>query len=818
MILPSLDNVMKPHEVLGAIMLTSTMASSLIKIDGGLDLIGQVLRLTVPGIDLNDPSKTMYTFRMLMSVLCQVPMMDPSDLPNSASKPEMLYGLQEWVVEIIDRIFTVLENVPSLKKGFYMGEILGATIGRFFDVFLQQMSPKLHAAAVARIARKVTQTICPPAQKFIGSIVDSAVFSAPAEGLKVLIPALCDKVLPGGTLNASESEAVYYTHMLGHAVRRAGPHSEPYAPQIEAVIAVVAVHQDKEYYKQGQKLLRKYLKGMLDVVPSDNRSLPASKWCCDKVTDFNAACGTPFPPDQVEVKFRVPTAECTARARAVVDRFIGPSLAKVGGDAPASEMRVALSLVSNVVRGGGAIFPPHDASGLPGAGGEGDEDGDDHEDGEGAACGAGILRLVSPDGDAGWADGCRGGIEKALLGFCDKHANGENPDVATLKLAVRLVECFLASNGSSPGLGGKKKASSNYNKNVYRDWSKGPASHFRDYTVVRAHALLLKREERGLMEATKATGELVSALVSLCTHEYSLVRKKAQKSLPKVLKRYPHMGYGVVEVALKVIATPSSTKGALNGAIFTLQSSWGLRKVARHWGLTRSFITALVEARGVDDSKVQIRLAELWSAYVPYSFPNPLRGPAHPQTLASHPAVARAAGGDAEEIYAKGVARLGRHREACVRDYTALTEMLEGAMMGTGKDGALHWRFVILAGSALATLVRRDSPGERYFAEGFIKRMDSELLSLRQLCRIVIPSLQVASPLKSPLAMLSSCHHAFPLFSAPPLLPIALLLPSPTQPLHPPFRSARGSGDLTSARSMAWMSRRPRPLKAATPR
>jgi hypothetical protein len=72
MLLPAIQNVMKPHEVVGAIMLTSTMAGQLLKVEGGLDLVGQILRLTVEGVDLNDPGKTMYTFRMLMSVLSQV--------------------------------------------------------------------------------------------------------------------------------------------------------------------------------------------------------------------------------------------------------------------------------------------------------------------------------------------------------------------------------------------------------------------------------------------------------------------------------------------------------------------------------------------------------------------------------------------------------------------------------------------------------------------------------------------------------------------------------------------------------------------------
>lgn len=178
---------------------------------------------------------------------------------------------QEWAIEITNRIFGVMENVPSLKKGFYMGQILSGTVGRFFDVFMQQMSPTLHKATLSHIASKISSALYPPAQKYIGSMVDSTVFSSPPEGLRALVPMLCSKILSNGALNSSESEAVYYIHLLGHALRRAGPHSVPYASMIEAVLDAVVMHEEKKLFKEGQKCLRKYLKGMLEVIPTDNR-------------------------------------------------------------------------------------------------------------------------------------------------------------------------------------------------------------------------------------------------------------------------------------------------------------------------------------------------------------------------------------------------------------------------------------------------------------------------------------------------------------------------------------------------------------------
>jgi hypothetical protein len=94
MLLPTLENVMKPHEVQSMIVLTSVMVGPLLQTEGGLDQIGHILHITVPGIDLNDPQKSMYTFRMLMAIMARVPLFDPADLPQCTNKPEMLYGLQ----------------------------------------------------------------------------------------------------------------------------------------------------------------------------------------------------------------------------------------------------------------------------------------------------------------------------------------------------------------------------------------------------------------------------------------------------------------------------------------------------------------------------------------------------------------------------------------------------------------------------------------------------------------------------------------------------------------------------------------------------
>jgi hypothetical protein len=152
----------------------------------------------------------------------------------------------------------------------------------------------------------------------------------------------------------------------------------------------------------------------------------------------------------------------------------------------------------------------------------------------------------------------------------------------------------------------KKKQTCTYNKSLSRDWTKGVGEHTRDLIVSRTHALLLRRGECGMLEGTAESDELMDMIISMSMHEYSLVRKRAQKTLPRVLRRFPFAGDRVIERALAAIGSPSSSKGAVNGAVYTLNNSWGLRKVARQWPLFKQFAVAMIDARVVEDTKAQV--------------------------------------------------------------------------------------------------------------------------------------------------------------------------------------------------------------------
>lgn len=152
---------------------------------------------------------------------------------------------------------------------------------------------------------------------------------------------------------------------------------------------------------------------------------------------------------------------------------------------------------------------------------------------------------------------------------------------------------------------------------VHRNWEKGPEDSYpRELLVSRVHALVGKRLDAGVFEEDTVAVELLDKLGAMCMHEYSVVRKKAQKVLPAALKRFPRAAPRLYSAMLARLRDSASTKGAINGVVYSLQKSSALTRIAKHWKLTHDLLVGLLASQHFDETKVQIRLAELWNSYV----------------------------------------------------------------------------------------------------------------------------------------------------------------------------------------------------------
>ena len=731
-ILNSMQNVMKPHEVQNSISITSVLVSNLLTAETGMDLIGQLMQLSVNGIDTNDPMKTMVTLRFYLSLLADMPLTAPEDLPAGATKPGILYGLQDWCAAVLDKAFALIGNISDLKKGnFLKGQVQGL-LRRFFTVFFQQLSPTLYTFCLERVSRKCLATFYPPGKQFMGYLVDAAVYANPRVGVSQLVPALCTKIVnASGAMQGSDAEAGYFVTLLGHAVSRAGADLTPYHAQIDAVLAATALHSESSVAKEGQKLMRKVLRSALGVRPAECRS-----WSGAAVPDFSAVSGTRVVPSKAQITFRMPTDACQQRSRALIETFFAKAEAVLrNSSASQAETRSAYGCLTALVRGGAQLFLPNDFKQDAEMKDAGDDD--DGEDIEPSLESPFVLQ------DAAWGAATRNRFGELLVTVCRAQAIPENPDVQGVKALMKLVGFFLSSKGVWTKYE-QTKSSVSYSKSVHRNWEKGPDCCYpRELLVGRVSALLGKRLDSGVFEEDAVAKELLDKVGSMCTHEYSVVRKKAQTILPKVLKRFPLASTRLYSAMLKRLCDATASKGAITGVVYSLQKSEALVRIAKHWKLTHDLLTGMLASQHFDEIKVQVRLAELWNSYVPYTFPMLYGGLLHPKSLLQLPVMSRFPPDVVQADFATGDKMLADRALRDKQSQAAVIKMMQQAMTdGMKQTGAsIHWRFLVLAAAALALQVRRDCPADATTSELFLRGLNSDILALRQLCRAVVPVL-----------------------------------------------------------------------------
>jgi hypothetical protein len=727
MVVNSMQNVMKPHEVQNSISISSVLVGKILTSEGGFDLMGQLMQLSVAGIDTNDPMKTMATLRFYIALLAEMPLTDVNDVPAGASKPGILFGLQDWCAAVLDRAFDLLGNISDLKQGNAMKGHVQGLLRRFFTVFFQQMSPTLYKFCLDRVSRRCLSTFYPPGKQYIGYLLDAAVYGNCAQGVAQLVPALCSKIVKGnGDLQGSDAEAAYFVHILGHAISRAGKELHAYSAQIDAVLAATVLHTDTLIAKEGQKLLRKLLRSALDVRPEESRS-----WSGAMVPDFVAVCGIRCVPASAQITFRTPTDACQQRSRALIDTFFGRAEAVLkNANASSAEMRSAFGCLTGLVRGGCQLFLAPDMK-EDSTGGDDDDDEDI------------VTSLQSPFKvqDAAWGVSTRSRLGQLLVLICRAQAIPENPDVQSVKALMRLVGVYLSSKGVWTKYE-NAKSSAAYNKAVSRNYEKGPqAAYPRELLVSRVYALVGKRADAGVFEEDSVASELLDKLGAMCMHEYSVVRKKAQKVLPAALKRYPRAATRLYTAMLQRLRDPAATKGTINGVVFSLQKSAALTRIARTWGLTHDLLTGLLSTQHFDETKVQVRLAELWNSYVQYTFPMAYGGLLHPSSLVNLPVMAEFAPQLVKDDFAAGTTILAERAERDRQTQATVVKVMQDALAdGLKPSGAtIHWRFTVLAAAALALQINRRRPADAATVKLFLQGLNSDILSLRQLCRAVLP-------------------------------------------------------------------------------
>ncbi|KAJ3061377.1 hypothetical protein HDU98_002714 [Podochytrium sp. JEL0797] len=143
-----------------------------------------LLNLTLPGIDMNDPMKTTSTFVFISSAFMGVPIVDVSstmvDEDESEEDREVRFstaGLEEWLVMFLNRIFVMFENLPQIHGSSdenTMESVLLSMATYSLQIIFQQTTPEIHELALKTLHKFLSTNVIASATKAVGKILSIA--------------------------------------------------------------------------------------------------------------------------------------------------------------------------------------------------------------------------------------------------------------------------------------------------------------------------------------------------------------------------------------------------------------------------------------------------------------------------------------------------------------------------------------------------------------------------------------------------------------------------------------------------------------------
>lgn len=228
---PSLQGLVEVHRTASSLCGLQMIANIMSKHKGFRCHITALLALALPGIDANDLSKTQHTLNFIQSVAYSIPFADltkgregihdtslaiewvqgemermeregPNVVINyqtelSDEDEENIVrsstaGLGEFVIALLGKIFTLLENLPELSRVRSGGpeESVINTLPAALTPLFASLSPELFDLALEKVATFVSSHVVHQARDAMAFICNALCKADPVKTLKVFVPML----------------------------------------------------------------------------------------------------------------------------------------------------------------------------------------------------------------------------------------------------------------------------------------------------------------------------------------------------------------------------------------------------------------------------------------------------------------------------------------------------------------------------------------------------------------------------------------------------------------------------------------------------
>ncbi|KAJ3369851.1 hypothetical protein GGF31_004923 [Allomyces arbusculus] len=360
-------SVAHAHRTVTALAALNACASALVHPDmfpaGPREHVVNVLFLVLPGIDINDHNKTLTTLLFIAHVMMVFDFANTDRFPHAGE-----YVGEDWIVQYLARIFTLLENMdaegpgaagagsqPGASKGTASGGIernmaqalLFATHAVFaalppplFDLALRKLLEWLRSHTLLQSAATVG--------RMVSSIIQRSPKTAVPRVLEWLEARMRDEIkhgagsratllTRGATTEQGTATLVWYLHVLSTTVRMPGNVLvEPTVRSaVERIISMIMDLPDRQVFRFAHTAVASVVYALTAVYAVDATPVHADAGGQGNHTQY-------LLPHEVSVHWHVPQPEELEWAQALVQKYaaqVASGLTKLMDDvlAPAGE-------------------------------------------------------------------------------------------------------------------------------------------------------------------------------------------------------------------------------------------------------------------------------------------------------------------------------------------------------------------------------------------------------------------------------------------------------------------------------------------------
>lgn len=781
---PSLETLTETHRTTSALGILIDVAKPLFSREnypaGGKHLL-PLLHLAIPGIDMNDPLKTITSLMFVSTALMTISIMDmtqqlgdytPSeDIENpfgefSAETEDYLVKLstaqfEEWLAKFMNRVFTIFENLPQenrKKQGSSSHTIesgLTQVVLHTCDVVFGQLSDELYDLALRLIVEFVNDRVLSNATRAVGLLCDLTASVNPKKAAKALIPLCVEQIKAelehgaSSTVSHSASSHVvqsdatfhWYQNILFSVVSNLGAEVLNYKRELIEITDLMIAHcRSRRGMMWTGKLIRSILFTLLQIYPTEFKSLTPSQW---NDRDFMAkhahqVWGQPGDPAHLDIQWHVPSEAEKDFALEFVLHLWTPTtkrLSEIIETAPeansheqSNELCRLLAVLRNCLMGSATMVADDGVEGdqLDAIDSD-DMDCDDEDNRQYIAkrLEVGYAFTDPHDPRMQQARELRKSAGELIHALALFFKTKREDDVESIKIWIKIARAYLSERGVEKSQFERSKAGYSYAKNV----DKTPLCkkrYPRNVLIRRAynhHLLRLRQNVQGRLR-TPHHDALLMDLLDFSLSAYAEIRKPSQVALSATARCFRGAKNLILPVLLDALK-PSTSPDRMKGALYLFTHKSLLLPCLRDWKFIPSFITAICHAQHQDKLTIQELIRKVFMEYI-----------SNVHSLSFHvldnpkldPVLSSIALWNENEV-SEREHKVHAHETFMITAYTDLMKHLLEFL----QDSRVHWRFATMAANFVEVLLRVDVKPTTELAKFANQATLSELPTMRRI-------------------------------------------------------------------------------------